>query len=214
MLTVYIICAVLGGGLIVLSLFGGDHGHGTDTHFGDHDIGHDIGHDVGHDLGHDVGHDVGHGHDSHGTFGHHGGPWIPFFSLRFWTYMVGVFGATGLILTQMNESVEPVRAWIAAGTGFASGLIAAAMVRWLQTHEADSTARDRDMLGLRARVTVPIRERQVGRIRATVKGELLDILATSEEPLALPEGSEVVIIGMEDGRATVMPLDVLLEEKA
>ena len=128
--------------------------------------------------------------------------------------MVGVFGATGLILTQMNESVEPVRAWIAAGTGFASGLIAAAMVRWLQTHEADSTARDRDMLGLRARVTVPIRERQVGRIRATVKGELLDILATSEEPLALPEGSEVVIIGMEDGRATVMPLDVLLEEKA
>lgn len=203
MLIAYIFCAVLGGGLILLSLFGGGHGHG-----------HDISHDIGHDVGHDVGHDAGHGHDSHEATGQHDGPWIPFFSLRFWTYQIGVFGAMGLILSLMNESVEPTRAFIAAGTGFVSGLIAAAMVRWIQTHEADSTARDRDMLGLRARVTVPIREQQLGRIRATVKGELLDILATSEDRLALPEGSEVVIVGMEDGRATVMPLDILLEEKA
>lgn len=198
MLTVYIFCAVIGGGLILLSAFGaGDHEHG-----GDADLGHDT--DLGHDAeaGHEGGHD-----------GIHDGPWIPFLSLRFWTYFIGIFGLTGLLLTLTRQSVEPATALLAAGTGFCSGLVAAALVRWLSTHEADSTARDSDLLGLRAKVTVSIRDQQIGRIRTTVKGELLDILATAEEPKALPEGSEVVIVGMENGRATVMPLDLLLEEK-
>ena len=114
----------------------------------------------------------------------------------------------------LTDSREPLTAIYAGSTGFLSGLISSLLVRWVRTHEADSTARDNDMLGLRAKVTVPIRSEQVGRIRTTVKGELLDILATADEPTkALPEGSEVVIIGMDNGRATVMPLDLLLEEK-
>jgi membrane protein implicated in regulation of membrane protease activity len=193
MLTVYIICAIVGGGLILVTAFTGG---------GDHDAGHDIGHDA--DVGHDVSHDSGHdGAD---------GPWLPFFSVRFWTYLIGVFGSVGLLLTLLSDSREPTTALLSAGTGLLSGLVAATLVRWLSTHESDSTAREADFLGQRARVTVPIRENQLGRIRTTVKGELLDILATAEEPKALAEGSEVVIIGMENGRATVMPLDTLLEE--
>lgn len=204
MLTVYIFCAVIGGGLILLSAFGaGDHEHGGDADFGhDADIGHDANVGADSDAGHEGGHEVG-----------HDGPWIPFLSLRFWTYFIGIFGLTGLLITLTRESVEPATALISSGTGFCSGLVAASLVRWLSTHEADSTARDSDLLGLRAKVTVSIHDQQVGRIRTTVKGELLDILATAEEPKALPEGSEVVIVGMENGRATVMPLDVLLEEK-
>lgn len=199
MLTVYIIFAIIGGGLIVVSALGsGDHGHGGDVHAGDTDL-------------HGGDHDLSHGHDDSGP-GHHDGPWVPFFSLRFWTYMLGVFGLTGLLLTLLTDAREPLIASLSAGTGFLSGLVSAALVRWISTHEADSTTREKDLLGLRAKVTVPIREQQLGRIRTTVKGELLDLLATAEEPKALPEGSEVVIIGMENGRATVMPLDLLLEE--
>jgi membrane protein implicated in regulation of membrane protease activity len=207
MLTIYIFCAVIGGGLIVMSLMGGDHDHG-----GDADIGHDV--DLAHDadLGHDadVGHDADHGHDS----GHGDGPWLLFFSMRFWTYFFGVFGVAGIALTLFADSAEPATALLSGGAGFASGLFASALVQLIRRNEADSTAREADFLGLRAKVTVPIREQQVGRIRATVKGELIDVLAVSEEPLALPEGSEVVIVGMEGGRATVMPLQALLEENS
>jgi membrane protein implicated in regulation of membrane protease activity len=199
MLTVYIICAILGGGLIVLGAMGGDHSHGGDHDFtGGHDFDHGPDFDHSHDAGqHDMGSD---------------GPWIPFLSLRFWTYFIGTFGATGLLLSHFADTVEPTTAMIAGGTGIASGLVAAAMVRWISRNEADSTARERDLLGLRAKVTVPIREGSLGRIRTTVKGELLDLLANAEQPVELPENSEVVIVGMEGGRATVMPLDAILEE--
>ncbi len=196
MLTVYIFFAVIGGGLIVMSLFGGDHEHGVD-----------VGHDT--DVGHDMDHDVDHGHDG----GHGDGPWLLFFSLRFWTYLIGVFGIAGALLTLFSDSKEPMTALLSGGAGLISGLIASSIVQLIRRSEADSTARDNDFLGLRAQVTVPIREQQMGRIRATVKGERIDVLAVTEEPLALPEGSEVVIVGMENGRATVMPLETLLEEK-
>lgn len=207
MLTIYIFCAVIGGGLIVMSLFGGDHDHGSDADHDftvDHDV--DLGADAGGDA--DVGHDADASHDS----GHGDGPWMLFFSLRFWTYLLGVFGVSGLLLTYLTDSREPVTALLSGATGFLSGVFAASLVGWLRKNEADSTAREHDFLGVRARVTVGIRDRQVGRIRATVKGELIDVLAVSEEPLALPEGSEVVIVGMDNGRATVMPLQALLEE--
>lgn len=205
MLTLYIFCAVIGGGLILLSAFGGgDHEHGVDS---DHDISV---HDVAHDFdasGADVDHEVDGSHEAGAD-----GPWIPFFSLRFWTYFIGIFGGTGLLLTWLTNTAEPATGLLSAGTGFVSGLVAASLVRWISRNEADSTARDSDMLGLRARVTVPIREQQLGRIRTTVKGELLDILANAEEQKDLLEGTEVVIVGMENGRASVMPLDTLLEE--
>lgn len=201
MLTLYIFSAIIGGGLILLSAFGGgDHEHGADT---EHDISV---HDMSHDF--DAGHEADAGDHETG----HEGPWIPFLSLRFWTYFFGIFGATGLLLTNLTSSVEPIIGMVSGGTGFISGLAAAALVRWISKNEADSTARDSDLLGLRAKVTVPIRDQQLGRIRTTVKGELLDILATAEEMKALPEGTEVVIVGMDNGRASVMPLDTLLEE--
>lgn len=201
MLTVYVFCAVIGGGLIVLSLFGGDHEHGGDVSHDTH---------IGHDG--DVSHDADAGHES--SLGHHDGPWIPFFSLRFWTYLSGIFGLSGVLLTVMTDSKEPTTAALSGGAGLVGGLIAASLVRWLQTHEADSTARERDFLGVRAKVTVGIRNQQLGRVRATVKGEIIEVLARSENQLALPEGAEVVIVGMEGGHATVMPLDTLLEENS
>lgn len=205
MLTLYIFCAVIGGGLILLSAFGGgDHEHGVD---GGHDL---TAHDVAHDFdagGADMGHEAVGGHETGSD-----GPWIPFFSLRFWTYFIGIFGGTGLLLSLLTRTPEPATGLWSAGTGMISGLVAASLVRWISKHEADSTARDSDMLGLRARVTVPIRKQQLGRIRTTVKGELLDILATAEEKSDLSEGTEVVIVSMDNGRASVMPLDTLLEE--
>jgi len=206
MLTLYIFCAVIGGGLILLSAFGGgDHEHGADA---DHDISvHDMAHDF--DAGGvDAGHVVDHGDHEAGS----DGPWIPFFSLRFWTYFIGIFGATGLLLSLLANSPEPFTGLLSAGTGFISGIVAASLVRWISKNEADSTARDSDLLGLRARVTVPISDEQIGRIRTTVKGELLDILANAEAKQTLSEGTEVVIVGMDNGRASVMPLDDLLEE--
>jgi len=67
MITIFMVCAGLGGALMVCQFLagllglGGDHGDA-----GGHDVGHDFGHDAGHVGSHDAGHhDQGHDRDEH-----------------------------------------------------------------------------------------------------------------------------------------------------
>ncbi len=224
MLTVYIIAAIAGGGLILLSLLGAGHGHDGDVHAegdfdthveADADVHVEADADVHVEADADVHADADSHFDSHAGHGHdaggHVGPWIPFFSLRFWTYFIGVFGIVGLLLSFLTPIGEPATAALSGGTGFLCGLAVSALMFLLRRSEADSTAREHDLLGKMARVTVAIRDQQVGRVRCEVKGEILDILARSEEPLALEAGQEVVIVGVENGMASVVPREAIFE---
>jgi membrane protein implicated in regulation of membrane protease activity len=189
MLTFYIISGVVGLALIVMSLFGGEgHGH-------DHDISNGHGVDVSHPEAAQPG-------DSHGTEG--AGPWIPFFSIRFWTYFFGAFGLCGVLLSLLIKTPEPMAAMMSGGTGLVIGLIVSYSMRLLQKSNLDSSVSPAELMGKEAQVVVALRPGQIGRVRLSVKGEILELLATCDEPISMEMGSFAVIVDMDGDRVKVV----------
>jgi membrane protein implicated in regulation of membrane protease activity len=184
MLLVYAISAVVAGALVLLSAFGGDHHGGHETSIEVH-------------------------HDGHDAFE---GTWIPFFSLRFYTYFFASFGLAGMLLSFLTATDPVVTAWLSAGVGVATGLTASFILRLLRLSETSGGALEQDVLGKEGLVLVPIRESLPGRIRCTIRGDVIDYLAVTEAPRVLQAGETVVVVGMENGRAQVLPVGDLFGE--
>jgi membrane protein implicated in regulation of membrane protease activity len=181
MIGFYVFSAILGGVLVLVSIFAGHHDA---------------------DATLDVDHDIDHG-------GHDLATWLPFFSLRFWTYFFAATGATGLLLTKFSGSSDPTVAAISLGTGLVCGLLVVFAVRYLSRYDSDSSTKVDDLLGMEARVIVAVRQDQPGKIRCTVKGETLDLLALAQDDTILEAGSEAIIVGMESDKARIVPRAVL-----
>jgi membrane protein implicated in regulation of membrane protease activity len=184
MLILYAVSALVAGALMLLSLFGGDH---------------EMSHEAEGALESD----------------HHGSDhWLPFFSLRFYTYFFGAFGATGLLLSFLTKTDPNVVGWLAIGTGLVTGLGIAFMIRMLRVTEASGGARESDVLGKEGTVLVAIRGSAPGRIRCSVRGDLIDFIATTEEDRPIEAGESVVVVAMENGRAQVVLRDSIFNERA
>lgn len=188
MLLLYAVMAIVGGGLVLLSAFGG-HDHHVD-HGGDLDVSGD--------------------HDVHVEVGHHGDVpasdvWLAFLSLRFWTYFATITGLLGLLLTLFTEFSSTVVAATAFTSGFLGGLFVALIVRFLQKSEGGSSISVEDLIGLDARVVVAIRPGEEGKVRFLVKGETIDMIAVFDGDHAIPAGSDVMVVSIEGSRARVEP---------
>lgn len=184
MLAIYLVAAILGGGLVVFSAIGGIHGHG------DADAGGDHGHDA----------------DAAGAF------WLPFFSVRFYVYALAAFGILGASLTLTGTSAEPTRLVASSLTGLAVGVVASTLVRWLTRSDRSSAATHADFLGAFGRVTVPVRPGSPGKVRTSVKGDIIDLIALPELDEELEAGEEVVVLDMEDTVARVGRANRVLDE--
>lgn len=184
MLSAYIITAVIGGVLILVSLFGGDHDHSLD---------------------HDAAGDLDHGHDFHA--------WLPFFSLRFWTYLCLGFGLTGILLTLLTSVPQVLAAGISLGVGLMCGLAIAYTMRWLKVSETTSVANEQDLVGAEAKVLVPLHNDHPGKIRANIKGELIDLVALPDGQESIEVGEQVMIVGIEGQRAKVVRRSMFFGEE-
>jgi len=211
MLTFYIITGIVGGSLIVLSAIGGIGDHDADLEL-DHDVDLDVEHDLELDLDvdHDVDLDVDHEHELDLSQGgvldgvDPEGIWLPFLSLRFWTYAAAGFGVTGGILTALGSLAEPVVGLAAGGTGLVAGLAMSYAMRALKRGEAHGHVGLADYQGSEGTVRVAIHPGGTGKIRARVRGEEIDLLATSDATESLPVGSPIIIIDMVGAQAKVV----------
>jgi hypothetical protein len=188
MLGFYIFSAIVGGILVLVNVFVGGHGH-------DFEGGHDFDHGG-------ADHDSDHGDADHGL-------WLPFLSLRFWTYFFAATGAVGLLLTKLSGSGEPTTGIIALATGLVCGLSVAIAVRYLSRYDSDSAAKMDDLLGMEAKVLVTVRQDSPGKIRCHLKGDTIDLLALAQDDAILEVGSDAIIVAIEDDRARVVPREVL-----
>lgn len=187
MLTFYIVAAIVGGLLVLVSVFSGAHS------------------DHGHEFGGDHHFEAGHGADGHDHGAHDGdGPWIPFFSVRFWTYFAMTFGLCGILLQLIVKTPEPTAAILSGTTGLIVGLLVAYGMRVLSRTDLDSSISPKDLLGKEAQVLVAIRPGQLGRIRVASRGEVLDLLASSDDPNAMEAGSFAVIVDLDGDRVKVV----------
>jgi len=198
MISLYIIAAVVGGALVALSAFGaGDH---------DHDHDHEAHLDQDAEIDHDGDHEV------HALANiEHDATWLPFLSLRFWTYFSAFFGLTGLGLTYLTDLAAPIGALLSAGTGVGSGLGISYAMRRLRASETHSGSSSEDLIGSEGTVLLTVRKDDPGKVRCRIKGELIDVLAVSEEENEIERGAEVIVVGFEDDRASVLRRTDLLE---
>lgn len=192
MLALYVISAIVGGGLVLFSALGGlGHGHLD----GDHDGS--IGHEV------NTGGVAGAAQDASDF-------WLPFTSLRFWTYLLGAFGVTGLVLTMFSGLWEPMVFGLSLGTGALMGLVASGVVRWLSKNETDASVGINDFMGAEARVLVATRADQPGKIRVQIKGDIIDLVAISDTGKDIEAGEDVFVLAFENDRARIARKEDLL----
>ena len=208
MLTVYLVCLLIGGTLVAGSALFGGHGHDGDHGELDHSDHFESGHHDG--LEHDelapasgsFSSAVVHAETAHVGMQDIGGDhlWLPFLSMRFWTFFLAFFGLTGVVLTGLalwtsQAAILPASVVM----GLISGYGVAAVMNHLRRTTTDSSIQEQDYLGASARVLLPIAQGQPGKVRLQIRDQTVDLIAETEDPTPLALRQEVLVYAIENG---------------
>jgi membrane protein implicated in regulation of membrane protease activity len=196
MSTVFLICAVIGGTILVcqfvLTLVG----------FGHHDL--DIGHDVSADVGAGDAADAHggdlDGHDAQGQ--HHGSTWL-FSVVSFRTLVAAAtfFGLAGLASSSAGlSSITQVA--IAVVCGAAAMFATHWTVRQFNRLSEDGTVRINRAIGQEGTVylTIPPGGSSTGKVQVKVQDRLMEYEAVTVGDTPLNTGARVVVVGIEGGK--------------
>ncbi|HRJ25948.1 MAG TPA: NfeD family protein [Fimbriimonadaceae bacterium] len=189
MLGIYLTAAIIGVVLILVSLLGGHGDHGSDS-------------DAGHETDH-----------SETADGHHSSfvEWLPFLSLRFWTYFCGGFGLIGTLLTMLKMAGPTTTFNLSLGMGLGLGLLVWLTMKWATRSEVGRSVATDDLVGKTGRVLVACRPGQMGKVRIEVRGDWIDLMALDEGLGTLEIGEEVIVTRLENSVAHVVGLHSALE---
>lgn len=183
--TVYMICAAVGGTLIVCQFLMSLLGMGGDHDAGGHDMG---GHDVV--AGHDVGgtHEVGHGSEPAWYFS--------MLTFRTLTAATAFFGLAGLAASRAELEPFPALA-VSFGAGMAALLVVGWIMRLLVKLNLDGTIRIERSLGARGTVYLPIPAAKAGagKVLVSVLHRTIEYKAITSQQ-QLPTGAKIVVVGV------------------
>jgi hypothetical protein len=191
----YLFSFALGGLLLLASIL-----------LGDKDTGHDTGGDADAEGPTGSGHGIDHGveHSVSASPGSLAGVFTAFLSMRFWMFFLAFFGLTGLVLDGLDLIPDSgVALVIALAMGLATGQATAFVFRHLATSETSTAASISDYVGKSGRVLVGFGPGGLGKLRLTLKGTTVDVLATSDEERPFTPGEEGLVIQMNDTTAIV-----------
>jgi membrane protein implicated in regulation of membrane protease activity len=179
MTIVYLVAAILGWPLVLFFLFAGGDDGGGD---GDFDIDADVG-----GLGELAG---------------------DLLSIRGIAFFLAFFGATGLVLGWLDAG-GLVRLLAAIGLGVFAWWLNRTLVRYLKTSSVSTDLSDQRLVGMPAKVTIPIDTDRKGKIVVDVEGQILTLVARPFRSGAFPGGTDVVIVEVDRGVALVASLEEL-----
>lgn len=137
----------------------------------------------------------------HGATAGHGALTV-LFSTRFWTFFALGFGLAGSLLHYLDLAVPLTAGLVAAGAGLGSGLLAALTFRAVKRAEVSSTTGVSEAVGRTGRVLVALAPGKTGQIRVELKGQSVDLLATTDEE-ELARGEAILIEEIEGHVARV-----------
>lgn len=206
----YVVCLIVGGGLLVVStVFGGDHGVDSDVD-ADFDLDFDADVDLDLDLDVDVG-DVDFdaasaGHGVEVGVDHHGALALStWFSVSFVVYFAAVFGLLGTVLTHMSELSAAWVLAIALACGFTVGQGVHQGLRALKRSGGNSQVSVKDFIHQPARVTVAIKPPSRGEVAVRVGNREHFLAAIVQRPDdSFGVGDAVVIVEYSGGMASVV----------
>src|SRR5438270_10932131 len=185
--TVYLICAILGGTLMlcqfVLTLVG----------LGGH---HDLGGDHTSDGG-DVQHDLGHYHHEPGH--HEESSWF-FKLLTFRTIVAALlfFGLAGLAASARVTQGPLLPLAMAVAAGGAAMAVVAWVMQTLAKLQTDGSVRIERAVGAPATVylTLPAQNSGAGKVHVKVQNRLMEYQAITSQHQELPTGANVVVVAV------------------
>ena len=197
------------GALFILTsiIFGG-----SDSDF-DKDIDVDLDHDI--DIDHDI--------ELHGGYDTEldAEAWLPFLSLRFWTFAFFSFGMSGTILNFLNDGgSQTVTLIISIFLGLTLGY----GISWtFQKLKKDSVTASTDAKSFELQegtVELTIRPHSQGKIRLKIDNQIVDLRAITQDDTEIKIGAKVIIVSVENGVANVtkisrpsLPLFQEIEDK-
>ena len=198
MMVIYGVCLIVGGAFVVLSAIGGLGGADLG---GDFDIEVEAEADPGLD-------DIDIGTDSRSKpFSKR---WLPFFSLRFWTFALCFFGLTGLLVTAAQPGLAPgLVALIAGLMGLLCGTMAAVVLRSLSRNSVNSLTRPEDLAGQVGTVEIPFDAHSRGKVRLRIRGSTVGFFALTQEDRTFQPGESVLVVGLENNKLWVVSTDAL-----
>ena len=91
--------------------------------------------------------------------------------------------------------------------GFGAGFGASLIVKQLSGKETNSASSSADYIGKTAVVLVPAGKGLLGKVRLTLKGSMIDVLATSDDEVPFAIKDEVLIVEMDGTTARVARLE-------
>jgi membrane protein implicated in regulation of membrane protease activity len=196
---VYIVCLIVGGGLLIVStLFGGD---------ADADIGADVGADIDVDVDADVDMDVS--GDATTDAGAAHAPSVlsltNWFSVSFLIYFAAMFGLVGTTLTYLSDaSSGAVLIWAVAG-GLIVGQGVHQLLRYLRRSSGDSQITRQDFVNQTGRVTVAIAPGRTGEVAVHIRGGERFVAAVARRSdESFNAGDPIGVVGFSGGKAEVV----------
>jgi len=185
MLTLYLVCLVLGGVLIALSIFGS----------GDGDVDVDVDVDVEGDAG-----------DLDAESGAQGVTAAArFLSMRNLVFFLAFFGLTGTLLSLLHTGFVVTLA-TSAGLGLVAAVIVQRLMDYLRTTQSGAIRSMSSYAGTEARVVVGLRNRRPGKVEIAADEGTCQFVARLHEGAAVDHvevGDTVVVVRIQDGIALV-----------
>lgn len=199
MLGLYLGALAFGAVLIGVTLFFGGH---------DFDADMDVDLDIEHDLGADHG-DAIFGHDSLTDDLDGSNIWLPFTSMRFYTFFTFAFGLGGTLMSMFGV---PWLATLSISSVFAFllGWLAAWGFRQLYRDTVTGDVGVQRFVGQEARVLLPIRAQKRGKIVLDSPMGQIELPAETNDDQSFPPGSRVLVAHIDHGIANVTSIHLPL----
>ena len=204
MSTVYLVCLIVGGFFVLLSLIGG-----TDSD-ADADVDADADIDLEADAGLDT--DVDADVDAHAELAHEIGTGVGFvdlLSLRFVFLFAAFFGLSGTLL-ELTGSGASTTLVMSLLTGLVVGLGGNYFIKAVGYRSVSSEVTADDLIGHTGRVTVPFGAGERGKVRLVSKGKQVVLIARSlddSDKIEFKPGEEVVVVRLDGSIAEVVKPD-------
>ncbi|MDY7013991.1 MAG: NfeD-like protein [Cyanobacteriota bacterium] len=138
----------------------------------------------------------------------------PFWSLltqfKFWTFGNCFFGLTGLCLSFLRPTLPGgaiVAISLLVGAFFGTAIVV--LLQRLHDNQANSIIRPNDLIGLLGIVEIPFDRNSKGKVRVSIKGINLDLIAFTESSRALNRGEQICIVGTENNKVWVVEREAL-----
>jgi len=149
----------------------------------------------------------------HAEHGSGGAGWASIFlSLRFYMFAAIAFGAVGAPVTAFTSVAAGLTFAVALATALVMGAGASLAFRALGRDTLTSSASQAELRGQLGRVLVACEKGRIGKVRLTVRGQILDYVATTDEA-RLPPGAGVIVQEVHAERVHVCaaPSELLTE---